>query len=229
MEIRSEPRVRDLVADRGDLRAQTTRAPAGPRRVARRPIVRQARKRSHVLGAAPRRNQGLASGTGEKRLLLAVDDSTPSQRAVAYVGDLLGRRRGFRVSVVYVLPDFPPSLLEHGGAGDPVAEDRLTASLRAQRRRWVAQQKQQARPIVQGATRSLRNAGLTSRSLEVRFCGPIDEGAVAEEILRLARARRCHTIVVARHPRSWLRHVVAMDLREKLARRAERLAIWSIG
>ena len=229
MEIGAGTRAGDLVADKGDLRAQTRRAPVGPRLVARRSIVRKARQRSHVLGTAPRRSQGLASSTGEKRLILVVDDSIPSQRAVAYVGNLLGRRRGFRVSGVYVLPDFPPSLLEHGGAGDPAAEDRLTATLRAQRKRWIAQQKQQARPLVQGATRSLRNAGLTSRSLEVRFCGPIDEGAVSEEILRLARARRCHTIVVARHPRSWLRHLVAMDLREKLARRAERLAIWSIG
>ena len=215
------------LADKGDLRTQARRAPAGPRLVARRPIVPRARKRSHVEAARPR--QGSASRTGEKRLLLAVDDSTPSQRAVAYVGKLLGRRRGFRVSVVYVLPEFPPSLLEHGGGGDPVTEERLTASLRVQRKRWIAQQKQQAHPIIEGATQALRNAGLTSRSLEVRFCGPINEGAVAEEILRLARARRCHTIVVARPPRSWLRHLVAMDLREKLARRAERLAIWSIG
>jgi nucleotide-binding universal stress UspA family protein len=217
------------LADEGDLRTQARRAPAGPPLVTRRPIGRQARKRRHVLAATTHESQSSASARGASRLLLAVDDSTPSQRAVAYVGKLLGRRRGFRVSVVYVLPEFPPSLLEHGGAGDPVTEQRLTASLRAQRKKWIAQQKQQAHPIIDGATQSLRNAGLTSRSLDIRFCGPVNEGGIAEEILRLARARRCHTIVVARHPRSWLRHLVAMDLREKLARRAERIAIWSIG
>jgi nucleotide-binding universal stress UspA family protein len=133
------------------------------------------------------------------------------------------------VSVVYVLPELPPSLLEHGGAGDPATEERLTASLHAERRRWIAQEKQQAQPIIESATQSLRDAGLTSRSLDVRFCGPSNQGAAAEEILRLARASRYHTIVVARHPRSWLSHLLALDLREKLARRAERIAIWSIG
>jgi nucleotide-binding universal stress UspA family protein len=218
------------LADKGDLRKQVRRVPAGPRLVARRPSTRLPRKGTPAgVAVRPRHSKASASGSGQKRLLLAVDHSTPSKRAVTYVGDLLGHRRGFRVSVVYVLPEFPPGLLEHGGAGDPVIEERLTATLRAERRNWIAEQKRQAQPVVETATESLRKAGLAPRSLEVRYCGPTNDAAVAEEILRLARARRCHTIVVARHSRSWLGHLVSMDLREKLARRAERLAIWSIG
>jgi nucleotide-binding universal stress UspA family protein len=214
------------LADEGDLPKQARRVP-GPRLVARQPSARSARKRAMVT--SPGRGKRPAPGTGERRLLLAVDDSTPSKRAVTYIGKLLGRRRGFRVSVVYVLPELPPSLLEHGGAGDPETEERLTASLHVERKRWIAQQKQQAQPIIENATRTLRSAGLTSRSLDIRFCGPSNQGAVAEELLQLARAKRYHTIVVARHPRSWLSHLLAADLREKLARRAERIAIWSIG
>jgi len=141
----------------------------------------------------------------------------------------LGRRRGFRVCVAYVLPEFPSSLLEHGGAVDPQVEDRLSAGLQAERKGWLAEQKRGAQSSIDRATALLRQSGLSSSSLEIRFCGPTDETGVADEILKLARARRCRTVVVARHQRSWLGSLVNVDLRAALARRAERLAIWGIG
>jgi hypothetical protein len=120
-------------------------------------------------------------------------------------------------------------LLEHGGAGDPQVENRLSAGLQAERKGWLAEQKQGAQPSIDRATALLRQSGLPSSSLEIRFCGPIVETGVADEILKLARARRCHTVVVARHQRSWFGSLFNVDLRAELARRAERLAIWGIG
>jgi hypothetical protein len=120
-------------------------------------------------------------------------------------------------------------LLEHGGAGDPLVEDRLSAGLQAERKGWLAEQKRGAQSSIDRATAALRQSGLSSSSLEIRFCGPTVETGVADEILKLARARRCRTVVVARHQRSWLGSLFNVDLRAALARRAERLAIWGIG
>jgi len=162
-------------------------------------------------------------------LLLVLGESAADSRAVAYVGRLLGRRRGFRVYLVYVLPEFPSGLLEHGGAADPETEERLSAALRTDRRAWIAERKKAARPLLGRASTSLRNAGVPARAVRTRFCGPVSESGVADQILRLARANRCRTVVVARHARSWLGLLFRGDLRAQLARRASRLAIWGIG
>jgi hypothetical protein len=166
---------------------------------------------------------------GGSGLLLLLGESPADRRAVAYVARLLGRRRGFRVYIVYVLPEFPSNLLEHGGAGDPEVEERLSAALRADRRAWVVERRKAARPLIDWASTRLRNAGLPARALGTRFCGPVSEAGAADEILRLARANRCRTVVVARHTRSWLGSLFGGDLRTHLASRTTRVAIWGIG
>src|SRR5690349_16216623 len=73
------------------------------------------------------------------RLLVIVDGSTASRRAVRYVGMLLGGRRGFRIFLVYPLPSLPPKLLETRGAENPAEEKRLDAGLKAAQRQWIAE------------------------------------------------------------------------------------------
>ena len=50
-----------------------------------------------------------------KHILIAVDNTEASHRAVHYVAAMLGGRRGFHVRLLHVLPPFPPELLECGG------------------------------------------------------------------------------------------------------------------
>ena len=57
----------------------------------------------------------------DSRLLVIVDDSVASKRAVRYVGKFVGKRRGFRIRLVHVLPSLPPELLEYGGS-NPAGE-----------------------------------------------------------------------------------------------------------
>ena len=51
----------------------------------------------------------------DKRLLVILDGSPISKRAVKYVASWVGRRRGFRLCLAHVLPPLPAGLLEHGG------------------------------------------------------------------------------------------------------------------
>lgn len=212
------------LADEEDLRTRPKAPPAppptGPRRRARRAGPASART------VAP---SGRRFAASERGILVVLDESEVASHAVAYVGRLLGRHRGFRVCVAYVLPELPSGLLEHGGAADPRTELRLASSLRAEQRRWVAERKREAGGLIAEATRSLRRAGIASNALTTRFCGPIASGAVADEILRLARAHRCGTVVVGRRRLSWFGQLFAEDLRADLARRGGTIAIWGIG
>lgn len=212
----SSPDVVDLfnaqLADEEDLRTQP-KAPPGPPRNGPRARTRRARR----------------STVGERGILVVLDESEVASHAVTYVGRLLGRHRGFRVCVAYVLPELPSGLLEHGGTSDPRAEQRLASSLRAEQRRWVADRKREAGGLLDEATRSLRRAGMGSNALTTRFCGPVASGAAADEILRLARAQRCRTVVVGRRRLSWFGHLFAEDLRADLAQRGGTITLWGIG
>lgn len=213
------------LASEEDVRTEPSSALSrGPRR---QPSRAGAARASQVARSLRRRDRRSASG--DRGLLVVLDESEPASRAVTYVGKLLGRRRGFRVCVAYVLPELPSGLLEHGGAGDPRTEDQLASSLRAEQRRWVANRKREAGGLLDEATRSLRRAGLSSSALTTRFCGPVGHGAAADEILRLARAQRCRTVVVGRRRHSWFGRFFADDLRADLARRGGTIAIWGIG
>ena len=55
-----------------------------------------------------------------RNILIAVDDSQNAQRAVTYVGRLLGGIRGFKVTVLHVIPEpeedyFPKKLIKING------------------------------------------------------------------------------------------------------------------
>ena len=214
------------LADEEDLRVLGQRVPARSTLAASSP---RPRRQARTGDRAPARVTRVVNGPRERRVLLVLGESPAAKRAVAYVGGLLGRHRGFRVCMAYVLPRFPSSMLEHGGASDPVIEERLSAALAAERKRWVARQKEAAQSLLDWATTSLRKAGLPSRALATRFCGPVAAAAAADELLRLARATKCRTVIVGRQHRSWLGYLFKGDLRMELARRAKRVAIWGIG
>ncbi|HZZ77389.1 MAG TPA: universal stress protein, partial [Gemmataceae bacterium] len=54
------------------------------------------------------------------RILIAVDGSPASRRAVEYVADLVGGKTGFHVGLCHEMPE--PHMLEWGGAEDPAIE-----------------------------------------------------------------------------------------------------------
>lgn len=63
------------------------------------------------------------------RILIAVDGSEHSARALYYVGTLLRETRDVQVTLFHVLKPMPRDLLEHGGSEDPAEEVRLAKKL----------------------------------------------------------------------------------------------------
>src|SRR5438093_9703499 len=64
------------------------------------------------------------SMSNAKHILIAVDDSEASYRAVTYVGSIIGGCEGFRVCLLHALSPLPRELLEFGGSEDPQQEER---------------------------------------------------------------------------------------------------------
>ena len=58
-----------------------------------------------------------------RNILIAVDDSDNARRAVSYVAQLLGSVKGFKVSLLHVIPQpeedfFPTSAEKRSGSGN---------------------------------------------------------------------------------------------------------------
>ena len=110
-------------------------------------------------GNQPRPEQTLSSHTLSKNLLIAVDDSNESVRAVQYVGTLLRDSRDVNVTLFHVLNPMPRELMEHGGSEDPETEHRLGEQLRKDQDEWVRAEGALEYPILvngDGATRADR-------------------------------------------------------------------------
>ena len=155
------------------------------------------------------------------KLLVVVDNSLASMRAVAYVAQILGGRRGFRVCLAHTLPSPPARMMEFGGAEDPKKEEWLEARLRASRHLWESAAKRKASGSLELAYADLRRAGFASGEVDVQFCYPSDRRNTPKEILTLARERGCQTIVVGRRSLSWLREHLQTNPADELVRLGE--------
>jgi nucleotide-binding universal stress UspA family protein len=60
-----------------------------------------------------------------KRILIAVDDSAATRRAIRYVIEMASPSKIDQIVLLHVLDPLPPALLEHSGGLDRDALDRL--------------------------------------------------------------------------------------------------------
>jgi nucleotide-binding universal stress UspA family protein len=166
--------------------------------------------------------------TIDTKLMIVVDESPASKRAIEYVGKLVSRRRGFHVCLVHTLPSVPPELLEFGGAENPAEEKRLDKNLKISQQQWISKVGKKAQHALDQASAILRNAGLSARILETKQLDPRDKRNTVDEILQLARTCGCTTIVLGRQSLSWLQELIRGDVAEDLVRRGKGLTIWVV-
>ena len=151
-------------------------------------------------------------------LLLVVDESSASRSAIQYVGRFLGRRRGFRIHLLYLLP--PPE--------DPRREERLDAELRHGQEEWIASARASAEPVLNEAARSLRKAGITSRNICSEFSYPTEPREAARTILEQAQAKKCCTVVIGHKAHSWFRKIASGDVAERVFQLATDISLWIV-
>ena len=161
-------------------------------------------------------------------LFVVHDDSVASERAVEYIARFVGRRSGFHIYLVHVLPPLPDELLEHGGAENPGKESRIGASLRAQQHKWISDAKKSAKPCLKKANAVLQRAGIPKGAIRALFCEVGENQDAADTILSGAREFKCHTIIIGRESVSWFHELLSQELPEELLRRGKGFSIWII-
>jgi nucleotide-binding universal stress UspA family protein len=154
------------------------------------------------------------------KLLVVVDESRATKRALEYVARVASRRRDFRVSLAHALPSPPPELVEFRGAE--------RARLRAYKRRWISVVEMTEQRALDRANAILRRGGVPEKAIEAHYCNLLDASRATEEILRFARLRKCDTVVIGRESLSWLGGLIKGDPAEELVRQGKGLTIWIV-
>jgi len=163
-----------------------------------------------------------------ENLMLIVDESPATRHAVDYVTRLLGCHRGVHVYLLHLLPPLPAELLEFGGAEDPRQERHLQSELHREQQAWIATAKAPARQALDEAVATLRDAGLFTYEIELAHSDPLDDRDPAIALLKQAREKHCHTIVVGSHTHPWFRKLTGSPLPEYLLRHAAEFTLWVV-
>lgn len=159
------------------------------------------------------------------QILLTVDESEHSRRAVNYVGLLLRQTPEVTITLFHVLKPMPRKFLEHGGSENPVIEARLSAQLRDDQDTWSRKERELECSLLVQAREMLAKTGFDLTRVALKF-GHEDD--IARNILEEARTGRYETIVVGRHGTSGIKRMFGGGVTDQLLRDAKGFAIWVV-
>lgn len=147
----------------------------------------------------------------DRRVLVAVDGSDNSQRAVLYVADILGGLPGFQLTVLHIVPE-PP-------------EDHFHSE--ADKEAWADEHEATARGVVENYRNILIQSGFDEEKVSVevlvRYCPSVAECIVGE----IERLQAC-TVVIGRRNISHKEEFLFGSTSSKLLRTARNCALWVV-
>ncbi|MGH7875447.1 MAG: universal stress protein [Candidatus Binatia bacterium] len=164
-----------------------------------------------------------------KNLLICVDDSSASTRAVQYVGELVDESKAFTVWLFHLLGPLPPELRETSGSENPKGEEMLEKELTRRQELEIEKDiSQEAIPILLQARSILTNAGVPAENVRTITSVLVNREDVARDILNSARANDCRTIVVGRASFSWIQEIFRGHLSDQLIHEGHGLCICTV-
>jgi nucleotide-binding universal stress UspA family protein len=164
----------------------------------------------------------------QKHLLIPVDASEVSERALAYVAELMDGRRDMRVLLLHVPRPVPPELLEFGGSENPAEEQTAEAALQDDRTGWIERERLAAAPMFAHAKALLREARVPEEVVDTEIVASNPNESLDSAILEVAHERHCGTVVVGYAAFSWFQELLHAHLAEALMQKAAGIAIWIV-
>ena len=155
-----------------------------------------------------------------RKLLIVVDESLATRKALQYVAQMAAGRPNVRVCLGHALPSPPSELVEFRGAEK--------TRLRAYKSRWMSADAKTEQRVLDRANAVLRQGGIARAAVEAHFCYLVDGSRATQEILKLAHMRKCDTVVIGRKSLSWLGELIHGDPAEELVRKAKGFTIWIV-
>jgi nucleotide-binding universal stress UspA family protein len=147
----------------------------------------------------------------DKHLLIAVDESDSSRRAVLYVADFLGGFPGFAVTLLRVIPEPEVDFYD------------TDAELNS----WIKEQADRANKMLDNYKQIMIQSGFPADKVRYRAC--VGEAkSFAEAILETRCDLTCCTVVVGRHHHSKAEEFLFGSTSSRLIHEAKNCAVWVV-
>ena len=156
-----------------------------------------------------------------KNILIGIDDSDSSKRALEYVADLTKDNGGFAIHVFHAVGPIPSELREFRGAENPKIEQQLESELHQKRDEWFERVKTQARPLLENARVQLSALGIRESAVTVHSIPFEEREEFIDEILRAASTNHCGTIVVGQSSFPWFKELFSSHTGEELLKQSK--------
>ena len=163
-----------------------------------------------------------------KHLLIAVDASEVSKRALAYVAELMDGREDIRVLLLHAAKPVPPKLLEFGGSENPEEEQTAEAALQSARTDWIKGERRAVAPMFERARALLSKSGVPEEVVDTQIVAGNPNESLDSAILEVAHEKHCGTVVVGYAAFSWFQEHLHRHLAEVLLQKAAGIAIWIV-
>ena len=163
-----------------------------------------------------------------KRILIAIDDSEASTRAVRYVATITGGQRGFHLYLLHILAPVPSDIQDIAWVDDPRLLQKAKADARAAQARWIEKAEETAQPLFTQALSILNAAGFSDQDLETHCEPSFEVQELVPQILKEARTHECGTVVVGRETFPNFQELFHYHVGDHLVAKSQGLALWVV-
>jgi nucleotide-binding universal stress UspA family protein len=147
----------------------------------------------------------------DKHLLIAVDESDSSWRAVLYVADFLGGFPGFTVTLMSIIPEPEEDFFD--------SETEQTS--------WTREKLEATNKMLENYRQVLIQSGFPEEKVRYRSC--VGEAkSFSEAILDTRCDLTCCTVVVGRHHKSKTEEFLFGSTSNRLIHEAKNCAVWVV-
>jgi nucleotide-binding universal stress UspA family protein len=159
-----------------------------------------------------------------KKVLIAIDDSEGSLKAVGHVAGQFAGMSGLQVTLFHVLLGEPPQFWDDGHL---LTEEERKAR-KAVIEKWVTNQKTRLEPIFQKPIEILAREGISRDQISTKFISESID-VIPQCILAEAKGGGYQTLVIGRCGRSRTMHFLLGSVANQVVNAGEGLAVCVVG
>jgi nucleotide-binding universal stress UspA family protein len=147
----------------------------------------------------------------DKHLVIAVDESDSSRRAVLYVADFLGGFPGFVATLLSIIPEPEEDFFD--------SDEEMSA--------WLSEKADATNAMLTNYKQILIQSGFSADKVRTRSC--VGEAkSFSDAILDIHCDATCCTLVVGRHHKSKAEEFLFGSTSNKLIHEAKNCAVWVV-
>lgn len=160
-----------------------------------------------------------------QRVLVPVDDSSASERAVAYAGKMLAENENCRIRLFHVEEPIGPYF--YALHSEEASEKQEAGS--AAEHELIRKARERSEPVLKRMADILKREGLNGDRTETSWFVASREDDLVAETLQVAREQNYRTIIVGRSVLPWYGELFHRHFGARLVEHGEGLTVWVVG